>query len=265
MSMESAAFYTAQADPEFMSAFDLHMTYRLNSQVVMAYEPFDIRSSPEEELPKWEGREAAVMYMNSNCAPKNKREEIMKALLDRGVAIHAMGACMNNIKEPEVAKQAEPAKHPHRSYAKRKIMEGYRVCVAIENSNVEDYFTEKAWDALSTGCVPLYLGAPNAKADFMPDNSSAIFVEEYASMDELAEEVKRVLVDADAWEARTAWRRRPFDQLNPGYQRLVRGMIDELPHTRCQVCQILADRKLLRMSPPAPPPPPAAAAAVAKQ
>jgi hypothetical protein len=117
----------------------------------------------------------------------------------------------------------------------------------MENSNSFDYVTEKSWDVFKAGCVPLYLGAPNALQDFFPSNDSAILVERFESLDDLAAEVKLVLNDkAASFERYTAWRRRPFDQLNPGYRSLLG--VHQLPETRCQVCQLLADRRLLRQS-----------------
>ena len=38
----------------------------------------------------------------------------------------------------------------------------------MENSLAEDYVTEKVYDALAAGCLPIYYGAPNigtARAD----------------------------------------------------------------------------------------------------
>lgn len=32
---------------------------------------------------------------------------------------------------------------------------------AYENSHTRDYVTEKVYDALAVGCVPIYWGAPN--------------------------------------------------------------------------------------------------------
>lgn len=150
-----------------------------------------------------------------------------------GVPVVAMGACLHNTDEPP-------------GLGKREIMRGYRVCVAIENSNAQDYVSEKMWHAFEGGCVPIAMGAPNLRADFLPANDSALLVEDYPSVAELAAEVKRVLTDRAAWEARTTWRRAPYDSLNLGYRRANR--IDELPHPRCQICQILADRKLQRLS-----------------
>ena len=92
--------------------------------------------------------------------------------------------------------------------------------------------------------MPVYRGAPNAARDFLPHPKAVMFSEEYPSTEALAAEIGRVLTDAQAWEEYTAWRRQPFDSLGAGYRTLLRP----LPSRRCQVCQVLADRKRRRLS-----------------
>jgi hypothetical protein len=49
----------------------------------------------------------------------------------------------------------------------------YKFCVAMENSVARDYITEKLWQALQAGCVPIYLGSPTARG-VVPDPNSII-------------------------------------------------------------------------------------------
>jgi hypothetical protein len=49
-------------------------------------------------------------------------------------------------------------------------LDSYRYSVAIENSCINSYITEKFYDCIITGCVPLYFGAPNI-ADYFPEKS----------------------------------------------------------------------------------------------
>lgn len=43
----------------------------------------------------------------------------------------------------------------------------------MENSVRQDYITEKVWDGLAAGCVPIYLGSKNAPK-VVPDPNSII-------------------------------------------------------------------------------------------
>jgi hypothetical protein len=49
----------------------------------------------------------------------------------------------------------------------------YKFCVTMENSLAHDYVTEKLWDGLAAGCIPIYLGTPSALS-MAPDASSII-------------------------------------------------------------------------------------------
>lgn len=49
----------------------------------------------------------------------------------------------------------------------------YKYCVTMENSLSADYITEKLWDGLVAGCVPVYLG-PKTARDIVPDPHSFI-------------------------------------------------------------------------------------------
>lgn len=49
-----------------------------------------------------------------------------------------------------------------RSYAeKHAILASYTFAVCIENAGIPGYVTEKVIDALNSGCIPIYLGAPD--------------------------------------------------------------------------------------------------------
>jgi hypothetical protein len=67
------------------------------------------------------------------------------------VPVHSLGRCDNNTPWP-----------PGRP-EKVDVMRKYKFCVAMENSIRQDYMTEKMWDALVAGCIPIYLGNSNAE------------------------------------------------------------------------------------------------------
>jgi hypothetical protein len=222
-----------------MKDMDYKMTYLLDSDVPFIYAPFDIRRA-NRALPDFESRKAALLYVNSNCRPANNREIIVSKLaVNYSVPLDAAGKCLNNA--PELAKRLRSAGG---YFDKKKLVRHYRVCISMENSNGKDYVTEKIWDALAAGCVPLYLGAPNARADFLPTPDCAIMVEDYPTVEALAAEIKRVLTDRAAFEEYTAWRLLPFEQLSEAYRNLLK-MNDYNP--KCRMCQLLAERKIKYM------------------
>jgi hypothetical protein len=53
-------------------------------------------------------------------------------------------------------------------------LEKYRYSIAIENSCIPSYITEKFFDCIIAGCIPLYFGAPDI-ADYFPKGSYILF------------------------------------------------------------------------------------------
>jgi len=76
-----------------------------------------------------------------------------------------------------------------------------------ENSNTPWYVTEKVWNALATGAVPVYYGAPEVK-EILPPNS-VILATDYSSPDDLAEAIVKIAADPSSMQA---WKTLPTDQ-----------------------------------------------------
>ncbi|KAJ3405977.1 hypothetical protein CcCBS67573_g02235 [Chytriomyces confervae] len=228
MSLEPSSYYPQLDNPDFMSQFKYKMTYRLNSDVPLLYEVMDIRTPFEPNLPSFKDRKASVSFVNRNCDALNGRSEIVRALMTAGVPVDAAGLCLHNTDSTD-------------QVDKRLEFQTHRVCVSIENSNTIDYVSEKIWDAYRNGCVPIYMGAPNAVADFLPAEDSVIMAEKYSAVG-LAEEVRRVLASEAAFEGYMAWKKRPLHQLSKGYQKLLKW--SEEPHSRCRMCRIIYKEQL---------------------
>ncbi|MBP7232250.1 MAG: hypothetical protein KBA28_09990 [Syntrophaceae bacterium] len=54
----------------------------------------------------------------------------------------------------------------------------YRYHVALENSSVNHYWTEKLSDAFLAGCYPIYYGCPNINDYFSPDSLTPIDIDD---------------------------------------------------------------------------------------
>ena len=84
----------------------------------------------------------------------------------------------------------------------------YHFCLSLENSILPDYVTEKLFDPLLAGTVPVYRGAPNA-AEFAPEHSF-IDAEAYGGPRGLAEYLRHLLHSPAEHAAYFAWRQRPL-------------------------------------------------------
>jgi hypothetical protein len=54
---------------------------------------------------------------------------------------------------------------------KVELIRGYDICLAVENTTYDYYCTEKIWQSLAGGCLPIYYGRGNRIYDVFPRNS----------------------------------------------------------------------------------------------
>jgi hypothetical protein len=119
--------------------------------------------------------------------------------------------------------------------SKQKLLRSYKFVLAFENSSCRDYVTEKLFQPLMTGCVPVYRGAPNVE-DFVPGDHCYINAADFASPRHLAEYLQRLNGDEKAYAEYFAWKTRP---LRAGFLRLLE-MVSESAGTR--LCRLLRAR-----------------------
>lgn len=93
------------------------------------------------------------------------RKKIVSELAEAG-AITIYGRGWDNEDSPAIRKAYQgliPATE------KLSVMRGYKYALCLENCQFEGYITEKIFDALNAGIVPIYLGAPDIKK-YLPDD-----------------------------------------------------------------------------------------------
>jgi len=166
------------------------------------------------------------VYIQSNCGARSGRDAILRAVSELGVALEARGPCLNNA--PLVPREA----------SKTDAMRDYLFCATMENSLVDDYVSEKMWDGLAAGCLPIYYGAPNIQDHLPSANAVVDYLGLGGTPEALAAELKRLAGDKAAYEARMAWRSAPLEALGEGYRRLEADTRAE--HSQCRLCKLVA-------------------------
>ena len=78
--------------------------------------------------------------------------------------------------------------------------------------------SEKVFDALVAGCVPIYFGAPNI-LDYVPHPDAIIDVRALGGAKKAAEEIARLVADDAAYALKHAWRDDPASW-SVGFQNL---------------------------------------------
>ena len=156
-SMECEQNYPCLRDPAYMRHFDLTMTYRLDANVSVPYlwfyisGPNLVRAMREPPKPKSQDRLAAL-FISSRINLSHRLEyatELMHYL-----DVHSYGKFRRN----------RALADDHWRPTKLEVIAAYKFTLAFENAIGEDYVTEKFFDPLVAGSVPVYLGAPNVEA-----------------------------------------------------------------------------------------------------
>ncbi|KAF3435405.1 hypothetical protein FNV43_RR22494 [Rhamnella rubrinervis] len=216
-SMESAQYYAenniAQARRR---GYSVVMTTSLSSDVPVGYfswAEYDIMAPVK---PKTENALAAAFI--SNCGARNFRLQALEALEKSNIKIDSYGGCHRNrdgrVEKVEALKQ-------------------YKFSLAFENSNEEDYVTEKYFQSLVAGSVPVVIGAPNIQ-DFAPAPGSLLHIKELSDVDSVAKRMKYLAENPEAYNQTLRWKYEgPSDSF--------KALVDMAAvHSSCRLCIHLA-------------------------
>ena len=256
-SLESQSYYPALHDRGIMDTYDIEMTYRRCSHVPV-FKLWQTRNKLQTEAllgvggppPPFEARQDAVVYVNSNCGAHSGRDKAVQQLMKLGnVPVHSYGACLRNRDSPSSTvspNEDAAAKRRRMTSEKLQLFTGYKFCIVMENAVEMDWMDEKIWDGLAAGCVPVYLGAPNAARDFLPSPDSVLDLGALGTVEALEQELLRLMKDKEAWnKIAFGWRDRPLSDLAAGFLRQVRGRLDEEGTGQCRLCKFVAQQRLV--------------------
>lgn len=216
MSMESAVNYPFLREKKAMDLFDISMTYQLDSDIPTIYPNrkhySDFTTLPmsldikNKQLPR-------VLYAASNPVPY--RDEYIKELMTH-ISVDSVGSCLHNKDIPGFASGRNTWRGDGFS-ALLELMSRYKFYLAFENSRTKDYVTERVFQALSVGTVPVYCGAENV-LEFMPDDKAFIDVNDFDDPAELAAYLQYLDDNDDEYEKHIAWKKTGY---SPAFKRLL--------------------------------------------
>ncbi|XP_076018870.1 GDP-fucose protein O-fucosyltransferase 4 [Genypterus blacodes] len=129
---------------------------------------------------------APVLYMQSHCDVPSDRDRYVQELM-KHIEVDSYGKCLNNRALPSHLEDTGTATGEDQGFM--NFVARYKFHLALENGICPDYMTEKLWRPLHQGCVPVYRGSP-AVADWMPNDHSAIVIDNFPSPKDLAEFLK---------------------------------------------------------------------------
>ncbi|KAI9620725.1 hypothetical protein H4Q26_013392 [Puccinia striiformis f. sp. tritici PST-130] len=192
-SLESAEYYPlikrarqqlVMKDPK---AFDFEVTYKTSSDfpIPYAYGFIDFRKASLAFEARRQDKIAAAFI--SNCVIQ---QFDLNPLID-----------------------GQPQHKLSRWEEKMSIIQRYKFTIAFENSNDEDYVTEKYYQALEAGSIPIHLGqTPEQFEKFKPSTNSTLNVADFKTVEALADRIKQIANDRVLYESMLAWKKEQFPE-----------------------------------------------------
>jgi glycosyl transferase family 10 (putative fucosyltransferase) len=199
-SRESAINYPALDNPAFLRRMDLVMSYRRTSDIWEPYCPpraewLKVRSEPIPEKQE----SAPIVMFQSASANRSGRLEYALAVMNR-IRVDSFGLVLNT----RQLEQADTGRGTKLATIRR-----YKFCLCLENALDVDYVTEKFFDPLLVGTVPVYRGAPNVER-FSPGDGAFINANEFSGPEALCTYLKDLARDEQAYRRFFKWREQPL-------------------------------------------------------
>ena len=230
-------------NPVFNDFFNLTITYRLSADITTTYGALIHKTSqklvkPSEWLrPKsnstkelslygltdFKSRKKDIAWIVSNCKAPSHREDyvqLLKNVANSSLRIDIYGKC-GNLK-----------KHGFKGFKDRKLIDSayqeiakdYKFYLSLENSICTDYVTEKFFNALKYGILPI-TNVKNVAKFALPH--SYLNINDFNSTEDLMKTIENISRNQELYNSYFWW--------NEFY----RGVEDTQFKTQCQFCDIL--------------------------
>ncbi|CAN6483887.1 unnamed protein product [Victoria cruziana] len=216
-SMESSHYYSDnKIDHARRRGFNIVMTTSLSSDVPVGYfswaeydimAPIQLKTEP-----------ALAAAFISNCGARNFRLEALNMLGKSNISIDSYGGCHRN-RDGNVDKV--------------ETLKKYKFSLAFENSNEEDYVTEKFFQSLVAGTIPVVIGAPNI-VDFSPALNSILHIRALDDVPSVAKTMQYLAENPRAYNESLRWK---FEGPSDSFKALVDMAA---VHSSCRLCIYLA-------------------------
>ncbi|CAD6199090.1 unnamed protein product [Caenorhabditis auriculariae] len=179
------------------------MTYRLDADIWYPYGHFVRRKSPQQVDYEaiWAAKDQTKIatWLASNCFSQNRRFDLIKKLIDKGLPLDSWGRCG---KKPPNCKGISNQGSP----CVVDLIRPYKFYMSVENSNCLNYVTEKFYETLrSRMAVPIVLSRKFYRQLGAPDDAF-IAIDDFKSLDELIFHVKKVAADKELYLKYHKWR-----------------------------------------------------------
>ncbi|XP_009984387.1 PREDICTED: galactoside 3(4)-L-fucosyltransferase-like [Tauraco erythrolophus] len=171
------------------NVFNLTMSYRRDSDIYTPYGQLHLLTEPQPfNIPP---KTKLVAWIVSNWKPALQRVKYYEEL-KKHITVDIYGKQHLPLSRDDVL----------------STMSQYSFYLAFENSQHEDYITEKLWkNALTAGTVPVVLGPPRENYELFLPPDSFIHVDDFASPADLAQYLQELSKDSERYQRYFQWRK----------------------------------------------------------
>lgn len=198
-------------------------------------------------------------YVASDChkrdSANSNRDSVVGELRKYGLRVDGLGQCMHTPTGPEGVALPTGKEFRYSLSLKRIAISKFMFNMAFENSIEPGYVTEKPFDALVSGTVPVYLGDATHLKSLLPHPKAAIFVADFPSIEALTKYLLFLTTNETAYEEHREWRK-TYSQSrhlqnsspllkSPWYCRVCQWALEtsKLPHKPRRLCHGDGDKR----------------------
>jgi hypothetical protein len=189
----------ALADERFLARFDISMTYERASDVWIPYLGVDTVSAfLRPAAPRTAA--APVVFLQGNREDRCGRLAYAGGVMTR-VRVDSFGAVHRN----------QATVIPAGEQPRLELYGRYKMTLAFENSFAPDYVTEKLYEPLKAGSLPVYRGCAEV-SELAPAPDSYVDASHFRSATELGAYLNHLHEDDDEYLSYHEWRSRPLPE-----------------------------------------------------
>lgn len=225
-SMESRGHTPVRNDPAIMRFFDVQMTFERSADVWCSYLPKreEWEAAVSKPIPLKTGTAEAAMFQSAPSDLSGRNAYAAKLMTH--MRVDSFGNFLKN-KQLPVEDRGFPTK--------LDVISRYKFSIAFENTIEDDYVTEKFFQPLLCGSVPIYMGAPNID-EFSPGEHCYIDARKFSGPKALAAYLTDLSRDEAEYSRYFEWRTKP---LRPSFLRLLE---DGETEAFCRLGDLIAKR-----------------------
>lgn len=232
---ESRIRYNHLFEPSFRN-FDGYSSTHPSSNVQRIYSESWLNASDFVPLQNFSSMIKGAAYVASDCHRRDSananRDSVVFSIRQGGFRVDGLGRCMKSPPNAEGVSLPNTYDSRYNLMLKRKVISNYLFYMAFENSLEPGYVTEKPFDGLIGGTVPVYLGDAAHLKSLIPDPKAVIFLSDFNNnYTSVAEYLIYLSHNESAYEEHRAWRK-DFD-----YHRNIRGKALMEKSWECRICE----------------------------